>query len=79
MLNVVEFKSTEDLANQSCIELLEDWLERAKSGEVISVAIAGVTSDNNTTSQWSDLTHAALTIGALHFLVARITNNTIDD
>lgn len=33
-------KSSED-----CVVMLENWLERAKSGEVVSIAIAGTCAD----------------------------------
>lgn len=37
--------------NETCVRTLEEWLERARAGEVVGVAIAGLCFDH--TACWS--------------------------
>ncbi|API59628.1 hypothetical protein BSL82_10115 [Tardibacter chloracetimidivorans] len=54
------------------VVVLETMLERARKGELSSVAIAAVTRDGAATTTWSALPSAPAILGALQILSARI-------
>lgn len=76
-LSVVEFKPREKIVNESCVSTLEEWLERAKAGDVITVAIAGLTNENSSTTQWSEIDAVSALLGAITILEARIVREVI--
>ncbi|QIG69482.1 hypothetical protein EVB79_112 [Rhizobium phage RHph_N3_13] len=76
--NVFELKTRTKIVNESCVELLESWLERAKSGEVQTVAIAGLTDSSSSTTQWSEIDHVQALLGALKILEARIVRQVVE-
>jgi hypothetical protein len=78
MMNVVEFKPRTKIVNESVVELLEHWLEMAKSGEVDTVAIAGLISDGSSISQASEVGHVQALLGALRILEMRIVREAIE-
>lgn len=76
-INVLEFKPRVKI-NQSAVELLEDFLERVKSGEIDTVAIAALT-DGSSVTQWSECDHVQALLGAIAILEARLIRNVIQD
>lgn len=52
-------------AQSLTIELLEDWLSRAKAGEIIAVALAGECADGLTITSFSRPRQRGTMIGAL--------------
>jgi hypothetical protein len=75
-LSVVEFKPKIKV-NQSAVELLEEFLERVKSGEIETVAIAAL-SDGSSVTQWSECDHVQALLGAITILEARLINRVIE-
>lgn len=63
---------------EGIVETLEDWLERAKAGEVSSVAIAIVNRDGSASTEWSDAPSQVLLIGAVSRLQWRL-NQELDE
>lgn len=64
--------------NDETVELLEHILARAKAGEVISVAIAGCTSDNAIVTCFEVGDRAMTLLGATTHLLNRI-NRALED
>ena len=75
-LSVIEFKPKTKV-NQSAVELLEDFLERAKSGEIDCISIAALT-DGSSVTQWSECDHIQALLGAITILEARLIREVID-
>jgi hypothetical protein len=78
MTNIVELKTRTTIVNESCVELLEEWLERARSGEIHTVAIAGLTDQSSSITQWSEIDHVQALLGALRILEARVVRQVVD-
>jgi hypothetical protein len=76
-INVVEFKPREKIVNESAVELLEDFLERVKSGEIDCISIAALT-DGSSVTQWSECDHIQALLGAITILEARLIREVID-
>jgi hypothetical protein len=51
--------------DQSCIETLEEWLEMARSGEIVGVVVVGLRFDRTTFSECSGMAGGYSMIGAL--------------
>lgn len=62
--NTVQLVQYERIANESAIELLQEWLDAAKAGEVVAVGLAGVRYDGATRTQYSETANAGTLIGA---------------
>lgn len=77
-INVLEFKSRPKIVNESCVETLQDWLEKAKAGEVVTVAIAGITGDGASLTQWSEIDHVQALLGAITILEAKVVREVIE-
>jgi hypothetical protein len=58
-------------ANEDVVVLLEKWLERARSGEIVGVAVAALYRDLSTGSNWEGRAGPGL-IGEAFSLTARI-------
>lgn len=56
-------------ANEDLIMLLEDMLARAKSGDMISGAFAGILSDGRVISSFSSSKAFVLDVGAVSYLL----------
>lgn len=56
------------------IDTLERMLERARAGEISSVAIAAVYRDGATTSTWSAQPSFATLLGAVHHMAFRLSH-----
>lgn len=56
------------------IQHLEAALERAKSGETVSIAIVEVTRDDGSYAHWSHLTNVNAMLGACWLLAHKIGN-----
>lgn len=54
------------------VELLEDLLKRAKTGEVRAVAVAGVCQNGSVTSAYQHENHIFALLGGLTYLSGRI-------
>ena len=56
----------------SCVAALEDWLAMAKAGEIVGVALAGVTPDNKGCEVISGVIGSYGLLGALHMTKATL-------
>lgn len=65
---------TEDCDNDT-IEVLEELLNRAKSGEIINIACAYVFKDGSTGSKRSDTNCSAIMMGAIEVLKHRFVED----
>jgi hypothetical protein len=61
--------------NANCIAMLERYLEDARSGRVVAVAVAGVLADGSTMSGASDSGHVQIQLAALTILHHRMLTN----
>lgn len=61
--------------NDAVVALLENLLSRAKSGEVVSVAVAGYTADDCMLSSFETGAHTSSTLGAIRLLESRIIDS----
>jgi hypothetical protein len=76
-LRVLE--TSQSSAQADVVRVLEHWLERARSGELASVAICGVLSDRITTSsQYSASTSFPALVGASAILTAELARTASD-
>lgn len=57
---------------EKVIQVLEETLERAKSGEIRSVAIAGVCANHSVTTTWAHEDQIFALLGGLAYLQGRI-------
>lgn len=69
---ITQAESWNQEAQRSTIEMLEEWLAMAKSGEVVSVAISGECADGLSMSAYSRPRHRATMIGALAHMQFRL-------
>jgi hypothetical protein len=60
----VEFGKPKNAPNAEIIKILEEWLDRAKSGELAAVAIAGARSDGGQTTEFNSGTNSHLTLNS---------------
>lgn len=60
------------------VQLLENALKRAKSGELRSIAIAGVCGNHDATTAYEHEDHIFALLGALNYLQARIQVALVD-
>jgi ribonuclease PH len=58
--------------SKEAVEILEDYLEMAKRGEIIAVAICAVLSDGGATHQASSTDHQITLLGAVGRLLHRM-------
>ena len=65
--------------NDGVVALLENLLERAKAGEIISVAVAGYTADDCMLSSFETGMHTSSTMGAIRLLESRIIDSMRED
>ena len=70
MMEIVSIGEAKRPGNEAAITFLEDLLERARSGEVIHVAVAVYNFDDTTSTGWSTASHVRLTtmLGAIEHL-----------
>lgn len=59
-------------ASKSCIELLEEMLERAREGEIITVGIVALKPNGDGATAYSETSNAMALIGLAHCLANRI-------
>lgn len=59
-------------ARADAVELLEDFLERAKAGEIIAVAIAAVRPDLNSETGYSETDNLNALLGSVSALDKRL-------
>jgi len=78
MSNVVELLTRTKVVNESAIELLEHWLDMVRSGKITTVAIAGLTDESSSITQWSEIDHVQALLGALTILEARVMREVIE-
>lgn len=50
--NIREVKFRPDPANSGIVQMLEQWLERAKNGDVQALALVGVRTGSNVATEW---------------------------
>jgi len=50
--NIREVKFGKPEQNEDVVKMLEEWLERAKSGELVAIAIAGVKRSGVVSTEW---------------------------
>ena len=58
--------------NERCIALLEEWLEMAKAGEIVGVAMAGLCRDNCARNALAGMVGGYSMIGALETAKAEL-------
>lgn len=75
-MKLLTFPSPQPKPDSEAIEMLETWLQRIRSGEVIAVAIAGVTNENLITSSYYGLPSEVA--GAVSLLQYRINQAIMD-
>lgn len=78
-MKLVALRTLPQSASAECIAVLEDALERARSGEVIAVALAEARRDGTTASQVSNEEHRPTLIGGVTILQARLTKEILDE
>lgn len=78
MSNIVELKTRTQSSSEEAISLLEYYLELAKEGEIISVAIAGVGNDGASWTNWSQVEHTQTMIGAIEILKHKLITTTLE-
>lgn len=54
-------------------KLLQEWLARVEAGEISSIAIAGIDDVGNALHANSSMDHKPALVGAVAFLLARLT------
>ena len=74
-MSVAEIKKTTD---KDTIEILEDMLERAKSGDIQSIAVAAVTNSAQTLNCFSGDYYPISLIGELRVLEREIIDLCVD-
>ena len=73
MAKVEKLKTRAVLDQEDVVGCLETWLEYAKNGEIVSVAVAGVLANNEgVKTGYSQCNDAAQQIGALALLQSRL-------
>lgn len=77
--NPIQLVTRPNLLNQEVIEVLEHWLEMAKNGEILSVAIAAIREDLASHTQWSSCDNMQLLIGAAAILEYKLIKEIADD
>lgn len=65
MVEVVDLKTRKHAINESVVETLEEALKLARGGELVNVAIAGMTADGCAFAQWSRSDKFAEMLGAV--------------
>lgn len=58
--------------NDAVVAILENMLERAKSGEVVSIAISGYTADDGIVSVFHSGNHLFALLGAIDYCKLRV-------
>jgi hypothetical protein len=71
-MKVVEIKTRPAAIHESVVDRLEEALERARAGEVASVALAFVSSDGSTWCSWSETDDFARQLGSIARLQHRM-------
>ena len=64
--------------NQEIIEMLEDQLNEAKQGRILSIAVVGVSTDATTYSYYSAKRYPVTLIGEIRLLERDIIDTEID-
>jgi hypothetical protein len=73
--NLVELKTRPAAISESVVARLEEVLAEARSGKIVSVAIAGVEVDGGIVSAWSETDDFGKLLGAVARLEFRINAN----
>lgn len=68
MSNVREVEFAPPKQNEEVVEMLEEWLQRARDGKVQVVGLAGVKPDGTIATEWRGLSN-----GGLHELNSAIS------
>lgn len=79
MAEVVKLKTYAAQANESAVRVLEEWLEMAKRGEIIAVAIAGLTADRAAMTHISATDPFVALAGAVSILQHRMLERHLRD
>lgn len=59
--------------DKDVVELLERWLDRARRGEIVAVAVAGVAPNRDITTEWHGGAGANSMLAAMAYLQFRYT------
>ena len=70
--NTVQLVPFERIAAQDAVAVLEQWLAKAKAGELVGVAIAAVRYDGATSTGYSKCANVGTLIGAIARLQHRV-------
>ncbi len=69
---ITQEQSWNEAASKHAIDMLEEWLAMAKSGEVVAVALAGETADGMSISAFTRPRSRATMIGSLAHMQYRL-------
>lgn len=74
--NVIKIvsKSKTDTVNQELVDQLEVLMDRAKSGDIVGLAYAGVTMDGHGTMGWTDGGHDFALMGMVTVMANRFAS-----
>lgn len=76
-LEVVKLQTSLDASQQSAVERLEEFLEKARAGEIKAVAIAATRTDGGIVSSYSARAHLGPLLGALVNLQHRLCSEGV--
>lgn len=76
--NVATLVTFERRCSDEAIGILEQMLERARSGEVVAVAVAGVCMDGAITTVFSKSPNVGTFVGAVEIVKARILKTLVE-
>lgn len=68
MSNIREVEFAKPKQNDDIVQMLEEWLDRARAGDVQVMALVGVKPDATISTEWRGLTG-----GGLHELISGIS------
>jgi hypothetical protein len=69
---ITQTESWKQEASTYAIEMLEDWLARAKAGEIVAVSLVGECADGFTITGFTVPKSRAAMLGALNYMQHRI-------
>lgn len=64
--------------DQDVVEILEDWLQRAKDGSLVQVAMVGVTREHTVITNWQGHVDHHLVVYGTTILHGRVLNRALE-
>lgn len=72
MADIIDFKTRDTVSTEETVKILEEWIEEARRGEIVSVALVGLRPDGSSTEESSSTSHVHALIGAIRILETRV-------